>query len=549
MPVVTNDNETQDILSLAESLFGSTERKQFENNWDELADYLLPMQSGIFNTDVGTPGEKKTTKIFDITGIQANSDLAATFHSTLTNPATRWSNIEHEDPELAEDDESRAWLEDSRNRMHKAFSQSNFDVEVASNYQMFTSLGTMSLQHDALPLKADGTFGGFFFKAWHLSKVAFMENQLGKVDNIFRKFRFTKKQAIQRWGKDTPKVIMESTKPTEEFEILHVIRPNANAGDAGTLILPIKSMPFESLYVLTKTQEIVERGGYMEFPNHVTRWSLMPGEKYGRGPGHLAIPDVRTLNRMVELGLTAIARGIAPPLFSERRNILSSLNLKPNGLSIVKDVDKIKEFVTQARSDLYQFSKEDYKNSIRSAFFLDKLLLPPREEVGEMTAFEIARRIEQTQRVLGPTFGRLNQEFLQPLVLRSFKMMLRGGAFAEPPPLIKERGLNIEVKFVNALARSQQIEEVSAINQWVQILAGLGQLEQIGSSAGDLLDIDAAGETSARILGVPEDVIADRKVRDQIREDRAQLEQQQLESQLNLEAADAQSKVPNEQPQ
>jgi hypothetical protein len=542
MPVISNDQEAVELMRDVERAFSETERKNFETGWDELTRYTLPMQGGLFNVDVQTPGDRKTQDIYDITGVQANSDLAATFHSTLTNPATRWSNIEHSDPELQDDDEARTWLEDSRNRMHKAFSQSNFDVEAASNYQMFTSLGTMSLMQDALPLKLDGTFGGFFFKAWHLARVAFEENQYGIVDRIYRKFQFTKQQAMERWGKHTPKLIVESNQPDKKFDIYHIIRPRAGAKPVTSLLVPIKDMPFESLYVFKASGEVVERGGYMEFPNHVTRWSKMPGEKYGRGPGHLAIPDIRTLNRMVELGLTAIARGIAPPIFAERRNIFGSLNLKPNGVTQVADISKIREFVTQARSDLYQFTKDDYRNSIRQAFFLDKLLLPPREEVGEMTAFEVARRIEQTQRVLGPTFGRLNQEFLQPLVLRSFKMMLRGGAFAEPPQSVLERGLNIEVKFVNALARSQQIEEVSAINQWTQILGQLAQLEQFQTAATDLIDVDAAGETSARILGVPEDVIADKDVRASARGERKALEQQQIEAQVNLQNADAESK-------
>jgi hypothetical protein len=395
---------------------------------------------------------------------------------------------------------------------------------------------------DALPVTRDGLFSGFHFKAWHLAKVAFDENELGKVDKIYRKFEFTKDQAIARWGKNTPDKIAKS-KPEEKHLFYHIIRPRAGVPkNPDSLLVTVDKMPFESIYVYKAGTEIVENGGYMEFPNHVTRWSKLPGEKYGKGPGHLALPEVRTLNKMVELGLTAIARGIAPPIFSERRNIISSLNLKPNGLSIVADISKIKEFNTQARSDLYQFTKEDYKNSIRQAFFLDKLLLPPREEVGEMTAFEIARRIEQTQRVLGPTFGRLNQDFLQPLVTRSFRMMLRGGAFADPPASIKERGLNIDIKFVNALARSQQIEEVSAINQWAQILGGLAQLEQFDSPATDLMDVDAAGETSARILGVPEDVIADRKVREQIRDDRSERIQQAEAVENDLKVADAQSK-------
>ena len=210
---------------------------------------------------------------------------------------------------------------------------------------------------------------------------------------------------------------------------------------------------------------------------------------------------------------------------------------------INQKIEKIKEFNTNARSDLYQFTKEDYKNSIRQAFFLDKLLLPPREEIGEMTAFETAKRIEQTQRVLGPTFGRLNQDFLQPFVIRNFKMMLRAGAFQDPPRSVQERGLNIEVKFVNALARSQQIEEVTAIQEWAQMLGGLAQLEALETEATDLMDVDEAGEISARILGVPEGAIRDQKVRDERRSRREEERAQALQAENQLKQADAASKI------
>jgi len=545
MPVIsTASKEVKDILDRVERAFNSTERKNAEHRWDTLSKYIIPSQSGLFNTNEMTPGENKMQSIFDITGIQANQDLSSTFHSTLTNPATKWSILEYEDPELNDDDDARTWLEDSNDRMHAAFNESNFDVEVSSNYQQLTALGTNSLQQDGLPLTKQGKFRGFHFKAWHLARVAYEENFLGDVDTIYRKFRYTKRQSLERFGKAVAKQVMESKSEMDEFEYVHIIRPRKDADpEPDQLIVPIPKMPYESLYIDVKHQVIVERGGYMEFPNYVTRFSKMPGEIYGRGPGHIALPDIRTLNKMVELGLTAIAKGVAPPTFSERRNILSSLQLKPNGLTIVQDINKIREQPSNMRADLYQFTKEDYRNSIRQAFLLDKLLLPPREEVGEMTAFEIARRIEQTQRVIGPVFGRLNKDALKPLVLRSFKMMLRGGAFLEPPASVKQRGLNIKVSFVNSLARSQKIEELSAIQQWIQILGPMAQLEQFQTDATDLLEIDNAAEISGRILGVPESAIKDRKVREKDREERKELQRQAAEAQINQTNADAQSKV------
>ncbi len=37
--------------------------------------------------------------------------------------------------------------------------------------------------------------------------------------------------------------------------------------------------------------------------------------------------------------------------------------------------------------------EERLQNSIKSAFYIDKLMLPPRTETGEMTAYEIQERL------------------------------------------------------------------------------------------------------------------------------------------------------------
>ena len=532
--------ESKDVLDLAKQLFESNERRNFESQWDIQAQYLLPMQSGIFFGNNLSEGDKKTDNLLYSEGVLSNQDLAASLHSTLTNPATEWAKLKFTDDELNQDEESKIWLEDSVKRMHKAFNDSNFDTEMASNYQIFTALGSMSLQHESLPLKPDGTFGGFFFKGWHLANLAVMENQWGVVDTIVRKFKYTAKQAKERW-ESLPDKIRETEDVNVKFDFIQVIRPRKSfKGDPTALILPVDEMPFENIVVEKDSGMVVERGGYMEFPNHFTRWGVLAGETYGRGPGHHVIPDVRTLNKLIEMGMTSLAIGIAPPILSTRRNIVSNLRLKPNGLTIVRNLNDITQMQSQARGDFYQFTRDDYVQSIRRGFFLDKLLLPPREDVGEMTAFEIARRIEQMQRVLGPTFGRLNKEALQPLVLRSFKMMLRQNAFKELPPMVREFGINVDISFINQLARSQRVEELNAINQYVQTA---GFLAQFNPDAADTFDVDKAMAVVGEVVGLPEAISPSDNEKKAKRDARNEQQQALAEAQINQTNADAQSKL------
>jgi hypothetical protein len=533
----------QRLLQRCDRLFASEERSNAEWIWELLSEFVLPNQHGLF-AGREAKGDKRTTRLFDSTAIQANHDLASSIHSTLTNPATKWAKFRFSDEALNDDPESVAWLENANNEFHEALSASNFNNEIARGYKMLPGLGSMILMHDELEMDKNGGFSGFNFKAWHLAEVAWSENMRGKVDLVYRKFKFTARQAFEKWGKKLPEQILAALEnsPEKEFDFVHALfardKKDVRFNDAG-LAAP-KDRPVASVYIAKQGSEILEEGGYYEMPAHIVRWETMPGEVYGRGPGHVSLPDVRTLNRAKELGLHAINKAINPPLLAEQRSVLSSLDLRPGQVSVVKDINGIKEMVSQARFDVTQFAVEDLRQAIRGSFFLDKLFLPDRRETGEMTAFEIATRTQQLQQVIGPTLGRLDTELLNPIVQRGFSMMLRGGAFGELPALMQERGGNIEVEYVNALARSQKIEDVTAISQWVQELALLAQVKP---EVVDNINADEVARLVARRRGVPEAAVQDRAQVEQERQARQQQMQQAQALEAGVKAADIAAKA------
>jgi hypothetical protein len=540
----------RDIIKKCDKLFSSSERENARTTWEILSEFILPNQSGIFIGN-DTKGSKKTARLFDGTAPRANVDLASAFQSTITNPASKWSKLVFPDDARNNDRESLAWLEDTNNRIHDAFNQSNFDTQVAKNYQAFTALATMVLFHEEEQRDLAGTFKGMRFEAWHLSQVAFAENVSGAVDTIYRKFKWTAKQALERFKEATPVKVMEASEkdPSKEFEFIHGIYPRnpkeVFINEQG--LARATERPFASIYVSKDEGEVVEEGGYYEFPVYANRWSTLPGEVYGRGPGHLALPDVRSLNKVKELSLAAIAKAVNPPLLAQARNVIGSLRLSPSSVTIVKDINGIREMVPQARFDVTQFAVDDLRQAIKESFFLDKLLLPPRTETGEMTAFEVQQRLEQMQKVLGPILSRLNSEFLSPLIIRMFKMLLRAGALAPLPPMLEELGVDIDITFLNSLARSQQAEDVANITAWVQELM---QLAQADPSVIDNINSDGIATHIAKIRSVPDIAIMPPEQVEEIRAQRAEAAQKQQQMDQAVQMADVAAKIPQgEQPQ
>lgn len=534
------------LIRDAEQLFKSIERSNIEAIWQDVAEFTLPNSSGIFNTNGNnTPGSRKTARVYDSTAIQANNDLAASIHSTLTNPASMWSKIRFKNDALNNNAEAVKWLEDVNKAIHAAFNESNFDTEVSRNYQMYSSLGTMVLFHEEVDNENPLSFGGFRFKSIHLSEVAFDEGINGNVNKVFRKFRISLSQMFEKWpDKMDPELINEMEKdPTKKIDILHATFTRKDKEvriDPQTGLAPPKSRPIASVYVDMQKGKILEEGGFYEFPFYVTRWSTMPGEVYGRSPGIIALNDVRTLNTLKKTTLEGVAKAINPPMFAQERAVLGSIDLRPSKISIVKDIDGIKEFNTGARFEVSNFTAKELQDQIKSIFFLDKLLLPPRTETGEMTATEVLQRLEQMQKVLGSTLGRLNSEFLSPLIIRSFKMMLRGGALPPEPPIVAANPLDVEIVFINSLARAQLLEDSNSIQGWVQ---QLGFLAQLKPEVVDYIDADGIAKHLAKIRGVPEIAIANDDEVAQMRKARAEAQQQAEALEQAIGAADVASKI------
>jgi hypothetical protein len=71
------------------------QRGTWESHWQDLTNFVLPNDSD-FNLK-RSKGDKRTTLVYDSTGIHANEMLAAGLHGMLTNPASNWFSLRIKD--------------------------------------------------------------------------------------------------------------------------------------------------------------------------------------------------------------------------------------------------------------------------------------------------------------------------------------------------------------------------------------------------------------------------------------------------------------------
>ena len=497
---------TKGLLSRFDRLQG--QRENWETHWQEVADYMQPRKADV--TKRRARGDKRMEQVFDSSPIQAVELLAASLHGMLTNPSTPWFTLRFKDEEIENDDEAKLWLEASTDAMYTAFNRSNFQQEIFELYHDLITFGTAAMfieEDDDDIIK---------FSTRHINEVFIAENDKGRIDTIYRKFKISARAAIQKFGEAVSADVQTKAKkdPYEEIELLHSVYPrndfNPNKRDKA-------NMPFESVYIEYKNGNELSVGGFREFPFVVPRYLKASNEIYGRSPAMTALPDVKMLNEMSKTTIKAAQKQVDPPLLVPDDGFLLPVRTVPGGLNFYRSGtrDRIEPLNIGANNPLGLNMEEQRRTAIRNVFYVDQLLL---QQGPQMTATEVIQRNEEKMRLLGPVLGRLQSELLKPMIDRCFAILLRNNQFAQAPEFLS--GQDIEIEYVSPLAKAQKSTELSSITRALEILGSLSNVAPVFDS----INFDALVKHVADLVGVPQKVL---KLQSQVNAEREQAAQQQ----------------------
>ena len=501
---------TKSLISRFEKLEG--QRQNWETHWQEVADYMQPRKADV--TKQRARGDKRMEQVFDSSPIQAVELLAASLHGMLTNPSTPWFTLRFKDEEIDNEDEAKLWLESSTDAMYTAFNRSNFQQEIFELYHDLITFGTaaMFIEEDNDDI--------IKFSTRHINEVFIAENDKGRIDTIYRKFKISARAAIQKFGEAVSADVQTKAKkdPYEEIEILHAVYPradfNPNKKDKG-------NMPFESVYLEHKNGNELSVGGFREFPFVVPRYLKASNEIYGRSPAMTALPDVKMLNEMSKTTIKAAQKQVDPPLLVPDDGFLLPVRTVPGGLNFYRSGtrDRIEPLNIGANNPLGLNMEEQRRDSIRAVFYVNQLMM---QQGPQMTATEVIQRNEEKMRLLGPVLGRLQSELLKPFIDRVFAILLRNNMLPQAPEFLS--GRDIEIEYVSPFAKAQKSTELQSIIRTVEILGSLANVAPVF----DYINFDNLVKHLADIVGVPQKIL---KSQSQVNAERQQAQQQQEEMQ------------------
>lgn len=501
-------------------------RGTWESHWQEIADYVLPRRADV--TVKRARGDKRTEKVYDSTAINAAELLASSLHGMLTNAASPWFMMRYKDPQFNTDDASMEWLEECTNQMYIVLNRSNFQQEVHELYQDLITFGTAGMMIEKDEEK------GLRFSTRHISEIYIQENEFGRVDTVYRKFKMSARGAFGMFGDVSEKITKLAEKnPYDDVELLHVVLPR-DVFDPRKIDAINK--PFASIYCDPETTQLLGEGGYDEFPYVVPRFLKSSVETYGRSPAMVALADIKMINKMSETIIKAAQKTIDPPLLVPDDGFMLPIRTVPGGLNFYRagSRDRIEPLNSNPNIGLGVQYEEQRREAIRKAFYVDQLLLAQRVN---MTATEVLQRNEEKMRMLAPVLGRLQGEMLQPLITRCFNIMLSMGMFPVPPQTLQ--GREIDIEYTSPLARSQRTGDITAAVRALEILSPLSQLAPVF----DYIDPDKFVKHITEVLGVPAKILKSDTEVQQIRQQRAAAAQAQAEAMQQMQDAEIANKT------
>lgn len=536
MTRLSPDEIADEVVKRADKAEG--DRTNWASHWEEIAERVLPDYAGSFtNRGFTTPGEKRTSEMYDATAALALPKFAAVMESMLTPRNSKWHGLVPSDPALRKNKMARMWFDDVRDILfrYRYAPNANFQGQNFQSNISFGAFGTGVTYIDDL----DQRYGaGLRYKSVHLSQVFFLENHQGIIDTAIRKFDLSARQAVQRFGRDAlpEKILQAADKPETceaKFWFVHCVKPREEAEGYDPGRADVKGMAFASYYVSIEGKKLVKEGGHRAFPYSISRYVQAPGETYGRSPAMLALPSIKTLNEQKKSVLKQAHRTVDPVLLAYDDGVVDNFSLQPGAINY-GGVDEQGRLLVQTLP-VGNLAIGDKMMDMERAVINDAFLITLFQilvETPQMTATEVLERAKEKGMLLAPTMGRQQSEALGPLIEREIDVLAMQGLLPPPPPMVRDALYDVE--YDSPMSRAAKAEEGSGLLRYIDYWGNYAKLTG-DVSALDWVDTDAAGPALLDQMAVPSRWQRDINGVMAVRKQRAdQAQQQQL-----LEAAPA----------
>jgi hypothetical protein len=402
-----------------------------------------------------------------------------------------------------------------------------------------------------------------------------------QVDTVYIKRRMTLRQIQKEYGTasftDGEIGDLDDWTNWKKYDIIIAIQPREDYDPNSPTNL---NFPYSSIHIDYTRNRLLRESGYKEMPVFVGRFWHTLNELYGRGPGVVALPDIRELNQLRYDLICASEKLMFPPVSVIDGCIMGNgvVDLSAKGINVVSVSGKMQgysgrpiEQTIDVGNPQWAFTRlQDLIQTIKDHFFLDRIMDLNNET--RMTLGEANIRNQLRGQSLNTIYSRQEKEVLEPAIERTFNICLEKGLLGVVKGSLEEAKLMMQgiqpmyipdsivnrmmkgqdvyrVRFISPASQIRNAQELAGITQTLQVAQ---ELAQIKPDVLDWIDEDYTFRAMAQLAGAPSKMIKSSQEVAQNRQAQAQAQAQQQQMEMALQGAQAAghlSKAAEQQPQ
>lgn len=427
--------------------------EQWRTLHQEAMDYSLPNRETFTIT---ANGQRKGHFVYDSTAEEGIDQFASRIQGSLVPSWTQWMNLVAGD-DIPKDqvEEVNKALKNATDTFFSNLNHSNFDTEITpSLLDLGVGTGAILIEENDFDESSALKFTNIPLAELYVEKPA-----RGAIKNTFRKQKVEAGNIPITWPNaeipDKLQKIIDKT-PEKEVDITN------------SFLFNTKSKLYTQIVIWEKASLLVQ-----EFKTRrliVFRWSVTPGEAYGRGPAIKKLPDIRTANKIVELTLgnaalqmSGVYTGKSDGIFNPHTARIAPATIIPVGSNDNAN-PTLRPLPLSGNLGIADNLLEGFQNNIRKAFFSSPL--------GEITdpvrsATENVLRNQEFLKQSGANIGRQKTEMIEPIVAASVDILIGRGKI----PDITVDGKDVTIKQSSPLAKAEDIEEFQNTQLWLSTMA------------------------------------------------------------------------------
>jgi len=485
-----------------------TEYELFRPLHQEAYDFTAPQRE---TYRFHSPGQEKTRHIFDSTAPENAVQYVGRVKSA-TMPIwreffkfTAGSVVPKEEEDAVNKD-----LEAGTKAFFNALNHSNFDTEVDPALLDWT-IGTGAIIMDSGELSGRDLFR---FTNVPLSELYPEKAIKGRVRSGWRKQSIPVGHIKQLWP---------DAKLTEKLEKMLQKNPEGMVDILNGYLFNAKDGKYYNVVIRETEKHVLFQQAFNTQRLIIFRADVIPGETFGRGPGIRLLPDIRTLNKIIEFDLRALALNVGGIYTGVNDGIFNpnTVRLSPNTIIPVASNNSSNPTLlplnTGGNPSAVEVRVRDLRERIDKAFFSNPLgdISDPVRSASEQMA-----RLQDMLKQRGASFGRLRSELIDRIAETGVDILKELGRF----PDINIDGEQVTLKHTSPLAQAEDLEDFQAIQTWASANISLIGPEVFMGTA----KVEDFAKVTARMLGIPADLIRTDAERELVGKAAAEVAQNQL---------------------